>query len=301
MASLRVAVVSRDPEVRLAAARAFDGAPASWRVELHRSVPAEADVLVFGPDCSGTGVVFDPAAPGRVLEEVAVAAGNVRSPLVAVTSPGGGAGATTLALHLAQAYAASGAATCFVDLDVRWGASDRLGLPDDARTWAELDEAEDSLALCALPVAAGFRALLAPRLEGEDARPAAADAVLRRVCEHYERVVADAPDGELLDTALLHARAAVAIMTPALPAARRMRAFLSRYPEVTWAVVTNRIGPGGEARRARLEDALERRIAVELPCAAALRDAEDEARLLSASWSRWQRAATRLARALEHE
>jgi hypothetical protein len=70
----------------------------------------------------------------------------------------------------------------------------------------------------------------------------------------------------------------------------------SRSP---WAVVTNKLGPGGETTRAELQELLGGRpIAIELPCCPALRDAEDDARLLASDRHRWRRAVKRLAAAL---
>lgn len=51
--------------------------------------------------------------------------------------------------------------------------------------------------------------------------------------------------------------------------------------------------------RSALERILERSVALELPCAAALRDAEDDARLVTTGFSRWLRAIDRLCKALE--
>lgn len=65
-----------------------------------------------------------------------------------------------------------------------------------------------------------------------------------------------------------------------------------------WAVVCNRLGPGGEMTRTELERIVEHRIGLELPCTPALRDAEDEGKLLGLRVSRYSRRVVQLARAL---
>jgi hypothetical protein len=62
--------------------------------------------------------------------------------------------------------------------------------------------------------------------------------------------------------------------------------------------VTNRLGPGSDLTRHRLEQRLGHPISLELPCCAALRDAEDEARLLTSPLTQWIRRIDRLSKAL---
>jgi Flp pilus assembly CpaE family ATPase len=212
---------------------------------------------------------------------------------IAVTSPGGGTGCTTVALHLAHALARMGP-TCFVDLDVGRGAATRLGFDQTSvRTWADLDDDPGSVLLSALPVPGGFRALIAPG----GAAAIDADTVVSRASSQFQRLVIDAPiDG--FDAVTERVDGAVLVMSPTVVQARRARVLLDARSDVSWAIVTNRLGPGGETTRAELQEILGRRIALELPCSAALRDAEGEGRLLTAPWHRWRRALERLARAL---
>ena len=296
MTSLRVAVISRDQSVRLAAARAFDGAPASWEVELHEAPPADADVVVYGPDvASNSGIRFDVDHPARVLEEVAAVASRAQSLRVVVTGPAGGVGATSVALHLAQAAAASHPA-CFVDLDLEWGAAERMGFSEgDFLTWAGAGESAESLRLAALPAPGGFRALLAPTSKPHTD----VSTVLEATGDEFARVVVDCPGGRCRADVLRSADAAVLVMSPTVPGARRARAFLDSFPSTRWAIVTNRLGPGGETTRTVIQSILQRRLAMELPCAPALRDAEDAGRLLTSSWSRWKRAVDRLWKTLD--
>ncbi|HEX2195605.1 MAG TPA: hypothetical protein VHJ76_01660 [Actinomycetota bacterium] len=282
--SLKVAIVSRDAAVRAAAAEAFTGAPPEWSVQLCEEAPAVADVVLHGPDAAVEGAtVFDPANPDDALRAVEAAATSGR--VYAVAAAAGGAGATSIALHLA---AALGGRTCYAEL---CDASARLGLPEDARTWLPRDrDCEPS----ALPVAGGFRVLRSP---GPCPEPAAFP--LDAAGRSFDHVVLDAGTRRDLGCVVSRAAVAVVVTPPTRPAALAARSLVETFPEARWAVVVNRLGPGGQIMRAGLESLLGRRVTVELPCCPALRDAEDQSRLLNGSWRRWTRGVTRLAAALQ--
>ncbi|MGH2750369.1 MAG: hypothetical protein ACRDK3_05795 [Actinomycetota bacterium] len=289
MTALHVAVVSDDPTTRLEAARAFDAAPASWTVTLHTTVPGDADVVVLGPDVEGDGIAFDSSNPQSVIAEIEARAATRRGAVIAVTCASGGVGTTSLALHLAAVLAPA----CSVGyLELSHGAGLRLGLtPGEHLTWADLDDSSESLVRCFLPVEPGFRALLAPR-DGEGS-----ELILKRARDDFDLLVVDAPHCRA-PAALPEADAAVLVLAPTVPQAHLARAVLEHWPELDWALVANRMGRGGETTRGQLNDLLGRRIALELPCCPALRDAEDEGRFVSLRWTRYGRAVTRLARAL---
>lgn len=280
--ALKVAIVSRDAAVRAAAAVAFQAAPSQWTVELRAEEPHDADVVVHGVDLGvGEGIVFDPERPADALRAVEAHAGSGR--VYVVAGAVGGAGATTLALHLAAALASS----CCAELG---GPSDRLGLPGDALTWLPRD---DDRSLQGLPVAGGFRVLRAPEpCPPPDAFP------LQEARASFDHLVLDVGTRRDLGPVLASVTAAVVVATPTRPAALAARGLVERFPDVRWTVVVNRLGPGGQIMRGGLEQLLGRRVAVELPCCPALRDAEDEARLLAGSWRRWPRGVARLARVL---
>ena len=62
-----------------------------------------------------------------------------------------------------------------------------------------------------------------------------------------------------------------------------------------WATVVNRVGPGSDLTITDLRRVLQYGVTLELPCTAALRDAEDEGRLLTGDWTRWNRRLKKLA------
>ena len=282
-----IELVSKDPAVRAAASRAFTAAPAGWSISLLETPSGTADVVV---DETGEGgsVCFDRARPGDALAEVERLLAHRRSAgsAVLVAGAGGGVGTTTLALHLAGSW---GPGTCYADL--AGGAARRLGLPADARTWLP---AGDDCPEAALPVAGGYRVLCAPV-----PCPPPSQFPLASARSSFERLVLDAGTGRGLDPLLDAVRVGILVTTPTRPGAESARAVVEAFPSTRWAVVTNRVGPGGQIMRRGLEAILGRRLTLELPCCPALRDAEDEGRLLTGAWHRWTRAVGRLARVVD--
>jgi hypothetical protein len=107
------------------------------------------------------------------------------------------------------------------------------------------------------------------------------------------------PCGSLLDVILPLVDAAVLIVSPTIPHVRRAAVLLESTAQQTrWAIVLNRLGPGGETTRIALQRLLGHPITMELPCCPALRDAEDDCRLVTSPLHRWRRAVVRLARAV---
>lgn len=258
-----------DEDARIALVRALDRAPSSWHLSLHRDVPDDVDVIVCdtGVDAPGAIVVGDGDA-GDVVDRIVQKAGP-GGRIIVVSSPSGGTGVTSLALHLA-AYLAEGSSTCLLDLDERWGCRARLGLDPSVRP----DQA--------VPVAGGFRLL-----HGSDRLD---DAVAA-----FDRVVVDAPK-ETLERLPAYTSEGLLVVSPTAEGIRRAHAFLGEdHPVSRWVIATNRLGPGGEITRAQIENALEQPV-LELPCCATLRDAEDDGRLVAKGWSRWSRAVARIAR-----
>lgn len=269
MVQVRVALVCPDDALRMVAAKAFDEAPPEWDVHLHRTVPEEADVVV-AVGCELTdSVAFDATHATDVVDDVKRRLVTSRRRLITVVGASGGCGATSVALHLA---AEATNTTCLVASSDQL--SHRLGLDP-----AALGDAP-------IPVPGGFKVVKATAPEG-------APDLLR----DFENVIVDAGCAAL-QSAVAAGDGCVLVLAPTLPSAGAAAELLQSFPERAWAVVTNRLGPGGETGSAELQRILGCRICLELPCSRALRDAEGECRLLP-SWSLWRRRVRRLAHALE--
>lgn len=261
-----IAIVARDERIRLAIVKAFDRAPHDWILELHRDTPEHADVVVCGePNVCEGAIVFDGDADALLAS---IAERMPRSDrTIVVTSPSGGTGATSVAVHLAAELAGRGHTAGVVDLGPHAGVRARLGLDPADREHLPV------------PVAGGFR-LLSSMGEGAG----------------FDRLVVDAPRERVSEIGT--ADAGVLVCSPSLEGARRAALMSQELPRADWLAVTNRLGPGGETTRARFERVVDRPV-LELPCCAALRDAEDECRLLTRGWTRWARGIARLASQLD--
>jgi hypothetical protein len=292
-----VAIVVSDPSLREKVARAFDAAPQAWAVSFWDAPPSSADVVVFDDPSAGSGVVFDPGRPDELVDDVQARLEESRrtgsSRVVGVTGVAG-AGVTTLALHLASSWAAR-FETCFLDLDQSWGCASRLGLGEEAITWEGADESSQALRLASLPLQPQLRVLVAPRAPVET-RPAS---LVTRARTEFERLVIDVPTRHRDPEVIASLDAAIVVMAPCLPHAHRVARMLTQIDAKHVVVVTNRPGPGGETTRQQLEAILGRKVGLELPCCAGLRDAEGSRRLAMLRWSRWGYAVKRLARALD--
>jgi hypothetical protein len=271
--SLKVGLVTRVPDRRLAMARALDHAPKDWVVTLDAGLQGDVDVLVADDTVDLPGAIyFDPASCTDLIQRIAARA-RTAGGLVVVTSPSGGTGVTSVALHLAVAFAARHE-TGVVDLTPERGIRQRLGLiPVD-------DDADERV----LPIAGGFRLF-----EGGRA--------LERAEEKCERVVIDASPGAFPDVRI--DAQVVLIVSPSPQGARRARSLAERWPDQRWHPIVNRLGRGGETTVNQLSEMIGMPIYSELPCCPALRDAEDDHRLLINAWNRWSRGVARLAAHLE--
>ncbi|HWC15322.1 MAG TPA: hypothetical protein VG929_12135 [Actinomycetota bacterium] len=274
--TVNVAIVSTDETARMALVRSLEKGPSDWVLSLHREPPTGGDVIVCSPEvaCAGA-LVVDPIEPGDVVARVERLT-RPRPRVVAVTSAEGGAGVTTIALHLAGALAGGGCPTAFVDLDPARAAHERLGIeavpaPEGPRP---------------VPVPSGFRFVAGVHPAGlHDALP-----------EDTAWVVLDVPLAAFSDVAR-RVDAAILLIRPTPRAAQRARAVVDAYREIAWCPVVNRLGRGGQTTAAQLDRILGGRV-FELPPCPALRDVEEEHRLLSPGWSRWSRRVRRLADAL---
>ncbi|MBA2726153.1 MAG: hypothetical protein H0U53_09205, partial [Actinobacteria bacterium] len=156
MERFRITLVSGDPAVREAAARAFDSAPRQWSLDLLEHPPEtmaapELGRIVWGPDVAAPDGAprFDPDDPASLAGLAPSTAPPETGRVFVITSVAGGAGVSTFALHLARCFAELRRSTLLVEsLESRergWLA-DRLRLPADARTAAAVGDTEESLA-----------------------------------------------------------------------------------------------------------------------------------------------------------
>jgi len=215
-----------------------------------------------------------------------------------VTSASRGVGVSSVALHLA-AVVASRRGTCLVDLDRTWrGASARLGLPEDRRTWADCDGSEASFRSCALPVKGGFRFVSSPIAEATTRIDASSLLDVAASC--FPNVVVDLPaDAPGRDAVLESADGFLVVVAPSSEGVKRAAQAASSLPQAPTGFILNRLGGGSDLPTTELAQRLGHRIAAELPCTPALRDAEDDHLLLDRPWSRWTRRLNRVAAALE--
>ncbi len=279
MDRLQVAIVCPADEARMTVAKAFDRAPPGWDVRLHREMPTEADVVVSAGVNVHGAIVFDPAEPHRVIADIQRWIERLSRRVFVVTGASGGSGATTLALHLA---ASGPQPTCLVELSDRPQVAVRLGLVATPEP-----PAED---VAPVPVPGGFKLI--------SLAPGVPVAILERALAASPRVVIDvAPDA--LSGVVRRCDAGVLVMQPTVTSATGAIRVLDEHRDLPWALVSNRVGPGGETSRAELQRAVGRRVTMELPCSRAVRDAESDKRLVTAPWSRWRAKVLRLAGALE--
>jgi hypothetical protein len=265
--------------MRLELARAFDRAPASWAVSLHESTPPQADVVVAAPDMSIDGAIaFDPDDPDALIATIHDALATNARQVIGIAGARGGSGATTLTLHLA---ARAGTGSCVIETPGA-GVAERLGFESDHVDWRNPD-----IELAALSVPGGFRVLLAPHNGDVDEMAGVVDRARRT----FDTVLIDLAVPRVMPKFV---DVAILVMPPTIPGARSASDLLASAKEVPWAVVTNRTGRGGESSRAQLQNLIGRRVTLELSHTPALRDSEDDDRLLTSEFHPWVRRAGRL-------
>ncbi len=283
----KIAVLSKDPHIRLAIARALDNAPLHWSITMNDAEAGNANVVVRGPDVPGPGLLFEPDHPARLIADIERALASHRAgPRIVVAGATGGCGVTTIALHLCAAFTMS-RSVCLLEAVPGCGVKQRLCLPDET-----LDRATEGT-LSDLPVADGFHVSLAPRDESQETLQASVERLVAR----YELVVVDGGVGET-SFPLSPDDVRVVVIPATVPGMLRARPLLDASPDARCATVVNRLGPGSDVTMIELQRILGHRISLELPCTPALRDAEDEGRLIARGWTRWYRSIERLARVL---
>jgi pilus assembly protein CpaE len=216
----------------------------------------------------------------RKAAESADSGGADGGKIVTVFSPKGGSGKTVLATNLAAAVARSGGRTLLIDLDLQFGdsaltlaVSPRATIADLAVSSGEIDL--DKLeAFVSLDSRTGLALLPAP------ARPEDADlvgpnhlaAVLRAARSGYGAVVIDTGplfDGPML-AALDHTDQLLLVCNPEVTSLKNVRIGLETidrlgFPRERVSLVANRIGAAGAVGRDDIEQALDAKMAFELP------------------------------------
>jgi MinD-like ATPase involved in chromosome partitioning or flagellar assembly len=231
-----------------------------------------ADVLVL-PQSAET-LVFALRKAARVA--TATEAGKV----VTVFSPKGGSGKTVLATNLAVAAARSGQETLLIDLDLQFGDSaltlavtPRATITDLAASAGDVDS-EKLKAFVSTDSRTGVSVLPAPQ------RPEEADmigqaelaAILRAARDAYDAVVIDT--GPLFDAAVLaaldHSDQLLLVSNPEVTSLKNVRIGLETIDRLGFdrervSLVANRLGAAGGVGHADIEQALDAKIAFELP------------------------------------
>jgi Flp pilus assembly CpaE family ATPase len=231
-----------------------------------------ADVLVL-PQSAET-LVFALRKAARVA--TATEAGKV----VTVFSPKGGSGKTVLATNLAVAAAHSGQETLLIDLDLQFGDSaltlavaPRATITDLAASAGDVD-GEKLKAFVSTDSRTGVSVLPAPQ------RPEEADmigqaelaAILRAARNAYDAVVIDT--GPLFDAAVLaaldHSDQLLLVSNPEVTSLKNVRIGLETIDRLGFdrervSLVANRLGAAGGVGHADIEQALDVKIAFELP------------------------------------
>jgi pilus assembly protein CpaE len=231
-----------------------------------------ADVLVL-PQSAET-LMFALRKAARVA--TATEAGKV----VTVFSPKGGSGKTVLATNLAVAAARSGQETLLIDLDLQFGDSaltlavaPRATITDLAASAGDVDS-EKLKAFVSTDPRTGVNVLPAPQ------RPEEADmigqaelaAILRAARNAYDAVIVDT--GPLFDAAVLaaldHSDQLLLVSNPEVTSLKNVRIGLETIERLGFdskrvSLVANRLGAAGGVSHADIEQALDVKIAFELP------------------------------------
>jgi pilus assembly protein CpaE len=216
----------------------------------------------------------------RKAAAAAASANGDRGKVVTVFSPKGGSGKTVLATNLAAATARSGVETLLIDLDLQFGdsaltlaVSPRATIADLAASAGDID-LEKLKAFVSTDSRTGLSLLPSPK------RPEEADlvgapqlaAILEAARGGFGAVVIDT--GPLFDAPMLaaldHTEQLLLVCNPEVTSLKNVRIGLETidrlgFPRERVSLVANRIGAAGAVARDDIEDALDTKIAFELP------------------------------------
>jgi pilus assembly protein CpaE len=278
-------------------------------------------IVEAGMQYGAADVLVLPQPPETVLFALRKACNTVatngsdrpHATVVTVFSPKGGSGKTVVATNLAVAAQRSGLQTILLDLDLQFGdvalalsVPPRATIADLAGSSGEID-AEKLNAFVCTDVRSSLTLLPAPKrpeeaqIVGQSELNAAIDAARAT----YGAVVIDT--GPLFDTAMLAALdrtdRLLVVCNPEVTSLKNARIGLETierlgFPRQRVSIVANRIGAAGAVTRSEIEDALEAKIAFELPDDDAVPEAINRATpvVLAEPGSRFSRAIGTMAR-----
>jgi pilus assembly protein CpaE len=231
-----------------------------------------ADVLVL-PQSAET-LMF------ALRKAASVATATAAGKVVTVFSPKGGTGKTVLATNLAVAAARSGQETLLVDLDLQFGDSaltlavaPRATIADLAASAGDVD-GEKLKAFVSRDPRTGVDVLPAPQRpeEADMIGQAGLSAILSAARNAYDAVIIDT--GPLFDAAVLaaldHSDRLLLVSNPEVTSLKNVRIGLETIDRLGFdrervSLVANRLGAAGGVRHGDIEQALDAKIAFELP------------------------------------
>ena len=267
-----------------------------------------ADVLVL-PQSTET-VLFALRKAAR-----ATATETSTGKVITVFSPKGGSGKTVLSTNLAVAAQQAGLRTLLMDLDLQFGDSaltlavpPRATIADLAGSSGDIDVEKLKAFVCTDP-RSSLALLPAPKRpeEAQIVGQAELAAALNAARSAYSAVVVDT--GPLFDAAMLAALdktdRLLLVCNPEVTSLKNVRIGLETierlgFPSERISIVANRIGASGAVTRAGIEEALERKIAFELPDDATVPEAINRATpaMISDPSGRFARAVSAVAKAV---
>lgn len=203
--------------------------------------------------------------------------------IIAVYSPQGGAGVTTIATNMAIALMQEGTRVVLIDGDLQWGdvgvflnLTAKYTIADLADSITELDR--ELIESVVVTHASGLKVLLAPYSPqaAERIQPADLLFIIQEIAQHYDYVIVDLPTP--LDTSALsimaQATRIVLVATPTLPAIKNTRFLLNMfsglaYPLDKVILLMNRVNREAQGRTAiplsAIENNLKRTIDAHIP------------------------------------
>lgn len=232
-----------------------------------------ADVLVLPQPAETLVFAIRKAAAAALVSDD-------KGKVVTVFSPKGGSGKTVLATNLATAIARSGVETLLIDLDLQFGDSALTLAVSPRATIADLAASAGDLnldklkAFVSLDSRTGVSLLAAPKRpeEADLVNAAHLTAILDAARSGFGAVVIDTGplfDGPML-AALDHSEQLLLVCNPEVTSLKNVRIGLETidrlgFPRERVSLVANRVGAAGAVGLDDIEQALDTKIAFELP------------------------------------